>query len=209
MKTILLIFFGLCFFSLNAQNDSLLLNEREDSIFLSSDKKEYKIVSYYGNGIPHFEENYKNKTLLKSTEFDQSGKIFEVKIGLSERNDFDVGQYFLYYIGYYSNGKMKWEQFTMGECFFKDTLPDTKVEYEAYAFDYYLINYYETGNKSEEYYVLNRKKNGAFKEYYENGNLKRQGYYYNGVLKGILYNFNLEGNLIKADSLFLNNNNFK
>lgn len=70
--------------------------------------------------------------------------------------------------------------------------------------------YYDNGNISKEYDIIDGQIDGVYKEYYPNKNLKKTSYYSKGVLRDSAVNYyDNEQNSISSIEYFLNNDTIK
>jgi len=179
------------------QNFNKTIAGKTDTVFLDKSKGYYKGITYNDQGIKEHESFYRNGINYQVNIFDVQGFLVETYYPNN-----------IYYnnmnIKYFQNGKKKHEQIVMGIAYVTDTLQGTGDVVNVMRLDGLFIDYYENGNIFSEYFYVQGKKNGEFKEFYPNGALKLRGYYYNDVLSGILFEYDEKSSIIKSDTLFLN-----
>ena len=107
-------------------------------------------------------------------------------------------------IGYYDNGKLKYERFFKNEksignwkSWFENGYLKEEIFYDLYGFKNGIYRiWHENGNLFTEMMFVNDILNGITRRWYENGTLQFEGVYENGKQKGLAKVWDEEGKII-------------
>ena len=142
-------------------------------------------TEWYENGNKKSETNYKNGVYngLKTIWFENGQKRSSYNCS---NGDIVDGVY----IVFFENGQKEKEQTIAKGVISKEMIYENGVVVSTKEIQ---TEYFGSGQKKSQYYLVNGKKEGAFTEWFENGQKDREGNYANGILNGLCTSWNSNG----------------